>query len=172
MLFPLDIDAGGLEDAAHGRHLVEADLRKAVFRHVLTLDQAHFLKTRTGEVLSRLTTDMTMVEQVVGNVVPVALRNLLTLIGALSIMVFFSPKFVGLVLILVPVLITPLIILGRRMRRLVMQAPGGEVFAAAAECAAEAVDPMEDVHNSARYRRDLVRAMVRRALEQAAKDAA
>jgi carbon-monoxide dehydrogenase medium subunit len=52
------------------------------------------------------------------------------------------------------------------------KAPGAEAFAAAAECAAGAVDPMEDVHNSAQYRRDLVRAMVRRALEQAAKDAA
>ena len=48
------------------------------------------------------------------------------------------------------------------------QAPGPDAFAAAAECAAEAVDPMEDVHNSAQYRRDLVRAMVRRAVEQAA----
>jgi carbon-monoxide dehydrogenase medium subunit len=52
------------------------------------------------------------------------------------------------------------------------KAPGAEAFAAAAECAATAVDPMEDVHNSAQYRRDLVRAMVRRALEQSAKDAA
>jgi carbon-monoxide dehydrogenase medium subunit len=48
------------------------------------------------------------------------------------------------------------------------KAPGAEAFAAAAERAAEVIDPMEDVHNSAQYRRDLVRAMVRRALEQAA----
>jgi carbon-monoxide dehydrogenase medium subunit len=52
------------------------------------------------------------------------------------------------------------------------KAPGAEAFAAAAERAAAAIDPMEDVHNSAQYRRDLVRAMVRRALEQAAEDAA
>jgi aerobic carbon-monoxide dehydrogenase medium subunit len=52
------------------------------------------------------------------------------------------------------------------------KAPGAQIFAAAAERAAETIDPMEDVHNSAQYRRDLVRAMVRRALEQAAKDVA
>ncbi len=122
---------------------VVADLRKAVFRHVLTLDQAHFLKTRTGEVLSRLTTDMTMLEQVVGNVVPVALRNMLTLTGALSIMIYFSPRFVGLVLVLVPVLLTPLILLGRRQRGLVLQAQDN--FAEAIGYAGEGLEAIETV---------------------------
>ena len=55
---------------------VVADLRKMVFRHVIGLDLTHFLELRTGEVLSRLTSDMSIVEAIVGNVVPVALRNL------------------------------------------------------------------------------------------------
>ena len=51
---------------------VVADLRQTVFRHVLSLDLTHFLKLRTGEVLSRMTTDMTIVEATVGNVIPAA----------------------------------------------------------------------------------------------------
>ncbi len=58
--------------------------------------------------------------------------------------------------------------IGEAEQMLAGKAPGAEAFAEASECAARAVDPMEDVHNNARYRRDLVRAMVRRALEQAA----
>ena len=122
---------------------VVADLRKAVFRHVLTLDQAQLVRTRTGEVLSRMTSDMTMVEQVVGNVVPVAARNVLTLIGALVMMVIFSPRFVLLVLVLVPLLMTPLIVLGRRMQRLSVEAQDN--FAEAIGQAAEGLDALETV---------------------------
>ena len=60
-----------------------ADLRKATYAHILTLDPAFFLQTRTGEVLSRLTTDIAIVENLLATSVSVALRNLLTLIGAL-----------------------------------------------------------------------------------------
>jgi carbon-monoxide dehydrogenase medium subunit len=63
--------------------------------------------------------------------------------------------------------------IGEAEQTLAGKPPGADVFAAAAERAAAAVDPMEDVHNNAQYRRDLVRAMVRRALDQAAaRDAA
>jgi ATP-binding cassette subfamily B protein len=122
---------------------VVADLRKAVFRHVLTLDQAQLVRTRTGEVMSRLTSDMTMVEQVVGNVAPVAARNILTLIGALVMMVIFSPRFVLLVLVLVPLLLAPLIILGRRMQRLSVDAQDN--FAEAIGYASEGLDALETV---------------------------
>jgi ATP-binding cassette subfamily B protein len=122
---------------------VVADLRKAVFRHVLTLDQAHFLKTRTGEVISRLTTDMTMVEHVIGNVLPVATRNVLTLTGAVGVMLIFSPGFFGWVLLIVPLLMGPVIILGRRMRRLSLQAQ--DSFADAMGQASEGLEAIETV---------------------------
>ncbi|MGA0602093.1 ABC transporter transmembrane domain-containing protein [Caulobacter sp. KR2-114] len=122
---------------------VVADLRKQVFKHVLTLDQSHFMRLRTGEMLSRLTTDMTMVERAVGNVVPVALRNLITFLGALVSMVVISPRFTGLVLVLIPLLLTPLAILGRRMQRLSILAQ--DRFAQAIGIAGEGLEAIETV---------------------------
>ena len=82
---------------------VVADLRRAIYDHVLTLDPAFFLKTRTGEVLSRMTTDITIVEQLVGASVSIALRNSLSLIGGLSYMAVVSPKLAGFIVLMVPV---------------------------------------------------------------------
>ena len=70
---------------------VVADLRKSVYRHILTLDASYFLKTRTGEVLSRLTTDVTLIETLVGTSASVALRNILSTIGATIVMFTVSP---------------------------------------------------------------------------------
>ncbi len=120
-----------------------ADLRKAVFAHVMKLDQTHFLKVRTGEVLSRLTTDMTMVEGSVGNVAPVGLRSLLTLVGAIVMLVAFSPNFTVLVLVLIPLLITPLLLLGRRMQRLSVLAQ--DRFAEAVGYASEGLEALDNV---------------------------
>jgi len=122
---------------------VVADLRQVVFRHVLGLDLTHFLKLRTGEVLSRMTTDMTIVETTVGNVIPVALRNLLTLAGALVLMIVVSPNFTGLVLILIPLLLTPLLLIGRRMQRLSLRAQ--DCFAQAIGQAGEGLEALETV---------------------------
>ncbi len=122
---------------------VVVDLRKLVFRHVLGLDLAHFVQLRTGEVLSRMTTDMTIVERTVGNVIPVALRNLITLTGALTMMVVFSPNFTGLVLLLVPILLTPLFLMGRRMQRLSVHAQ--DRFAQAIGYAGEGLEALETV---------------------------
>jgi len=122
---------------------VVADLRKRVFAHLLTLDQQHFLKLRTGEMLSRLTTDMTMVERAVGNVVPVAIRNLLTFLGALVSMIVISPTFTGLVLVLIPLLMTPLALLGRRMQALSILAQ--DRFAEAIGIAGEGLEAIETV---------------------------
>ena len=97
---------------------VVADMRKMVFRHVLGLDLSHFLKLRTGEVLSRLTTDMSIVEGVVGNVIPVAMRNLVTLVGALVWMMVVSPGLTLMVLLMIPVLLTPMLVMSRRLQAL------------------------------------------------------
>ena len=120
---------------------VVADLRAALYRHVLTLDQAYFVKVRTGEVLSRLTTDMTIVESMVGASASVALRNLLTLIGALTVLVFVSPRLTLYVALLAPVILAPLFLFGRRVRRL--SAHAQERFADAVGYAGETLDALD-----------------------------
>jgi len=122
---------------------VVADLRKATYRHILTLDPIFFLNTRTGEVLSRLTTDIQIIEGLVGSAVSVALRNLLTLIGAIVLMVIVSPQLTGLVLLLIPLLIGPLALFGRRVRKLT--ASTQDRFAEAVGYAGESLDALETV---------------------------
>ncbi|MGH6992725.1 MAG: ABC transporter transmembrane domain-containing protein, partial [Caulobacteraceae bacterium] len=122
---------------------VVADLRKVLFRRVLGLDLAHFLRVRTGEVLSRLTTDMTIVERAVATVVPVALRNVLMVIGAVIVMIASSPNFTGAVVVVVPVLLVPLFLIGRRLQRLSMRAQ--DHFAQAVGYAGEGLEAIETV---------------------------
>ncbi|MDH3595215.1 MAG: ABC transporter transmembrane domain-containing protein [Rhodospirillales bacterium] len=97
---------------------VVADVRKAVFDHVITLSPAYYEVTRTGEILSRLTTDTTLLQMVVGSSASIALRNLLMLLGGSVLLVVTSPKLTGLVFLVVPVVILPILIYGRRVRRL------------------------------------------------------
>ena len=97
---------------------VTADLRKAVFDNVLRLTPAFFEVTRTGEVLSRLTADTTLVQTVIGSSASVALRNLVTLTGGLALMFFTSLKLTSLVLGAVVAIMLPLILFGRWVRRL------------------------------------------------------
>ena len=97
---------------------VTADIRKAVFDNVLGLTPAFFEITRTGEVLSRLTADTTLVQTVVGSSASVALRNLVTLTGGMALMFFTSLKLTSLVLGAVLAIMLPLILFGRWVRRL------------------------------------------------------
>jgi ATP-binding cassette subfamily B protein len=122
---------------------VVADLRRAIYDHVLTLDPAFFLKTRTGEVLSRMTTDITIVEQLVGASVSIALRNSLSLIGGLSYMAVVSPKLAGFIVLMVPVVLAPMFLLGRRVRKLSVTAQ--DRFADAVGYAGESLDALDTV---------------------------
>ncbi len=97
---------------------VVADLRSAVFRHVLGLSPSFFEVTRSGELLSRLTTDTTLIQSVVGSSVSIALRSALTLVGALVMLAVTSPKLTGLIVLGVPLVIAPIVLFGRRVRRL------------------------------------------------------
>lgn len=97
---------------------VVADLRRAVFDHIVRLSPAFFESTRTGEVLSRLTTDTTLLQSVVGSTVSIALRNLLLLLGGSVMLLITSPKLTGLVFLVVPVVIVPIVVFGRKVRRL------------------------------------------------------
>ncbi|MEO9902577.1 ABC transporter transmembrane domain-containing protein [Nisaea sp.] len=97
---------------------VVADIRKAVFNHVISLSPGFFETTRTGELLSRLATDTTLVQTVVGSSVSIALRNTLLFCGALVMLLITSAKLSGYVLLVVPIVVIPIIVLGRKVRRL------------------------------------------------------
>ncbi len=122
---------------------IVADLRKATYAHILSLDPAFFLMTRTGEVLSRLTTDIQIVENLLTTSISVSLRNALMLVGGLAYMVVVSPRLTGLVLITFPVVIAPLFLFGRQVRRLT--ASTQDQFAAAIGHAGETLDALEIV---------------------------
>ncbi|MCK6452230.1 MAG: ATP-binding cassette domain-containing protein [Alphaproteobacteria bacterium] len=97
---------------------VVADLRRAVFDHALRLSPGFYEATNVGEVLSRLTADTTLLQVVVGTSAPIALRNLLMLGGGLAMLAITSPKLTGFVLLVVPLVIAPILLYGRRVRRL------------------------------------------------------
>ena len=97
---------------------VAADIRAAVFNNVLRLTPSFYEITPTGEVISRLTTDTTLLQTIVGSSASMALRNLLMLFGGTIMMAVTSPKLTGLVALVVPVVMVPVIVFGRRVRRL------------------------------------------------------
>ena len=97
---------------------VVADLRIAVFDRIVSLSPAYFETTKTGEVLSRLTTDTTLLQTVIGSSVSMALRNALILVGGLVMLAVTSAKLAGLVLVVVPLVVVPILFFGRRVRAL------------------------------------------------------
>jgi len=97
---------------------VVADIRKRVFDHIVTLSPAYYEVTRTGEVLSRLTTDTTLLQTVVGSSVSVAIRNSLLLAGGSVLLIITSARLTALVFLVVPLVLLPILTYGRRVRRL------------------------------------------------------
>jgi ATP-binding cassette subfamily B protein len=97
---------------------VVADLREAVYRRVIRMDPSFFEVTRTGEVLSRLTADATLVQSIAGVNLSITLRSAISIAGSLVMLAVTSLKLTALIVVLIPVLIVPLIALGRRVRRL------------------------------------------------------
>ncbi|MXU66530.1 ABC transporter transmembrane domain-containing protein [Oceanomicrobium pacificus] len=97
---------------------VVADIRMAVYNKVIGMSPAFYEKILTGEVLSRLTTDTTLILSVVGSSISVALRNTLLFLGGILFMTVTSAKLAGMVLLLVPVVLLPILGLGRKLRRL------------------------------------------------------
>jgi ATP-binding cassette subfamily B protein len=97
---------------------VVADIRKAIYDRVIGMSPAFTERIMTGEVISRLTTDTTVVLSVVGSSVSMALRNGLMLVGGLVLLFVTSPKLTGLVLVGVPLVLVPILGLGRRLRAL------------------------------------------------------
>lgn len=97
---------------------VVADIRRALFDRVIGMSPSFFDNIMTGEVLSRINTDTTLILSVIGSSVSVALRNVLTLIGGLVLLALTSAKLTGLVLLVVPAVVVPIVVLGRRLRAL------------------------------------------------------
>ena len=97
---------------------VVADIRRAVYGHVVGISPAFFEATRTGEIVSRLTTDTTVLQVVLGATTSMALRNILLLFGGTALLAITSPKLTALVFLVVPVVILPIVVFGRRVRRL------------------------------------------------------
>ncbi|MCY4441644.1 MAG: ABC transporter transmembrane domain-containing protein [Deltaproteobacteria bacterium] len=97
---------------------VVADIRKQIHGHVLRMNPTFFEVTRTGEILSRLTTDTTLIQTVIGSGASMALRNLLIFAGGFVMLIVTSPQLMGAVMVLIPLVLLPILILGRRVRRL------------------------------------------------------
>ena len=122
---------------------VAADVRKEVYQHVIGLSPEFFEVTKTGEILSRLTTDITLIETVIGSSVSMALRNVLIFIGGTVLLIITSPKLAGLMAVIVPVVVLPLIVFGRRVRRL--SRASQDRVAAVGAYAGESIDAVRTV---------------------------
>jgi ATP-binding cassette subfamily B protein len=137
---------------------VVADLREGLYAHVLSLDPAFFMRTRTGEVLSRLTTDITLIEGLLATVASLALRNLLMLVGSLTLLSIFSTRLTLYVLILAPAVILPMFIVGRLVRRRSVAAQ--DKFAQAVGYAGENLDALDTVQAFGREKSAAARFMI------------
>ncbi len=97
---------------------VVTDLRKQVYGKVMTQSQEFFEKTKTGEILSRINTDTTLVETVVGSTFSIALRSAVTFFGATFMMVFTAPKLAMYIAFIIPLVVLPIVITGRKIQKL------------------------------------------------------
>ena len=122
---------------------VVADIRKATFDRVISMSPVFYERIMTGEVLSRITTDTTLILSVIGSSISIALRNLLTFIGGLILMLLTSAKLAGLVLLIVPAVIIPILVLGRRLR--VISRENQDWIAASSGNASESLSAVQTV---------------------------
>ncbi len=97
---------------------VSADIRQAVFDHLITLNPSYFEENRSGEIMSRLTTDTTLLQTVIGSSASMALRSLLTFVGGLILLLITNLKLTAFVLAGVPIVLVPILLYGRRVRTL------------------------------------------------------
>ncbi len=122
---------------------VVADIRKAVFDRVIGMSPSFYENIMTGEVLSRITTDTTLILSVIGSSVSIALRNMLIFVGGLVLMMLTSAKLTALVLLIVPAVIIPILVLGRRLR--VISRENQDWIAASSGSASEALTAVQTV---------------------------
>ncbi|MBY6066939.1 ATP-binding cassette domain-containing protein [Leisingera aquaemixtae] len=134
---------------------VVADIRKAVFDRVIGMSPEFYERIMTGEVLSRITTDTTLIQSVLGSSVSIALRNLLIFLGGMVLMLLTSAKLTMMVLLIVPAVIVPILVLGRRLRAISKE--NQDWIAASSGNAGEALGAVQTVqaftHESASRRK-------------------
>jgi ATP-binding cassette subfamily B protein len=97
---------------------VGADLRRDLFARVLGLSQAYFEKARTGDILSRLTADIAVLQALIGSAVSLGARNILTGFGSFAMLFVTSPRLAAIVAVVVPIVVGPMLLFGRREKRL------------------------------------------------------
>ena len=148
---------------------VIADLRQALYGHLLGLDQAFFERTRTGELVSRLSADTELLRSVVGSSMSVALRSTITVVGSAVMLAVTSPRLALFALLGIPLVVLPMVLSGRRVRKIARDAQ--DRVADANARAAETLGAMHTVQSYARepYERDRFGAAVRLALGTARK---
>lgn len=143
---------------------VAADLRKRLYDHLLTLDQAFFERTRSGELVSRLAADTELVQTVVGSTLSVAVRSVVTLIGGAVAMIATSPRLAGFTALVIPAVVLPIVVFGRRVAKLSRESQ--DRIADTSATASEALNAMHTVQaytrepqESARYAGAVARAL-------------
>lgn len=97
---------------------ITADLRRTIYVHILRLSPAFFEVTRSGDILSRLTSDISILQTLIGSSISVGLRNVVLLLGGLAMMLTTSPKLTLYVIVGIPAVVVPIIVLGRKVKRL------------------------------------------------------
>ena len=149
---------------------VIADIRTGVFDHVSAMSPAFYERLMTSEVLTRLTADTTVIQSVVGSTASIALRNVLLLLGGITMLLVTSPKLTALTLLLVPLVLGPILFLGRKVRRLsrLSQDLLAESAANAGEVlqAAQTVQAMTHVERSQKAFSERVEAAYRAAVDR------
>jgi len=128
---------------------VAADLRRRLYDHLLTLDQAFYESTRTGELVSRLAADTELVQTVVGSTLSVALRSVVTLIGGAAAMIWTSPRLAGFTVLVIPAVVLPIVVFGRRVSKLSRESQDR-----IADASATASEALNAVHTVQAYTRE------------------
>ncbi len=122
---------------------VANDLRRKLYDHLLTLDQTFYERTRTGELVSRLAADTELVQTVVGSTLSVALRSVVTLIGGAAAMIWTSPRLAGFTVLVIPAVVLPIVLFGRRVSKLSRESQ--DRIADASAIASESLNAMHTV---------------------------
>ncbi len=134
---------------------VAADLRYSVYEHLTRLDTAFFESNRTGEILSRLTADITLIKTILGSSASIAVRNVFMLFGAAIMLIYTAPFLSGMAALVLPLVIVPLIGLGRWVRRL--SRSGQDRLADTGAHAAETISAMQTLQAFTHEAEDLRR---------------
>ena len=131
---------------------VAAKLRTRLYAHLLTLDQAFFERTRSGELVSRLAADTELVQTVVGSTLSLSLRSLLMLVGSTVMLIVTSPRLAGLTALVIPAVILPIVVLGRRVEKLSRESQ--DRIADASAVASESINAIHTVQAYTREPRE------------------